>query len=74
MTEWAMVIMLCLNAVPHDQCNKETAVWVMRPAERYSTTIGCAVASMQMLPVMEDADDSTHPLIACEARKRQGNS
>jgi hypothetical protein len=65
---WTLVILLCLNEVPHDQCNQETAVWVMRPVMRYSAPIGCAVASMQMLPIMEDADNSTHPVIKCEVR------
>jgi hypothetical protein len=64
-TEWAMVIILCLNAVPREQCNEETAVWVMRPVTRYSAPIGCSVASMQLLPIVEDADESTHPVIRC---------
>jgi hypothetical protein len=68
MTEWAMVIFLCLNAVPREQCNEETAVWVMRPVMHYPLQIGCSVASMQMLPIVEDADDSTHPVIRCVGR------
>lgn len=63
-----MVIYLCLNAVAPDECNEGTAVWVMRPAVQYPTPSGCAVASMQMLPIIEDADDATHPLIHCEAK------
>jgi hypothetical protein len=65
MSEWTMVVFLCLNAVPHDRCDEGTAVWVTRPVQHFPTSIGCAVASMQILPVMEDADDSTHPVIRC---------
>lgn len=63
---YAMVIFLCLNAMPQDQCNEKTAVWVMRPAQRWSVPIGCAVASQQILPIMEDADDATHPVVTCK--------
>jgi hypothetical protein len=62
---WAMVIMLCLNEVPHDQCTEDIAVQVTKPVERYPTSIGCAAASMQVLPVVEEADDTTHPVIHC---------
>lgn len=60
-----MTILLCLNAVPHEACDEQAAVWVMHPAVRYTTPSECAVASMQMLPIIEDADDSTHPVIRC---------
>jgi hypothetical protein len=62
---WALVIYLCLNELPHEQCNAETAVQVSRPLERYSMRIGCAVASMQILPLAEDADDLTHAVVQC---------
>jgi hypothetical protein len=68
MTEWTMVIILCLNAVPREQCNEETGVWVMRPAMHYQLPIGCSIASMQMLPIVEDVDDFTHPVIRCVRR------
>jgi hypothetical protein len=64
---WAMVILLCLNAVPRDQCTEQVAIQVTKPIERYSTAIGCAVASMQALPLAEAIDDATHAAIHCIA-------
>jgi hypothetical protein len=60
-----MIILLCLNAVPHDQCTEDTAIDVIKPVDRYPTTMGCAIASMQALPNIEEADDTTHPVIHC---------
>ena len=73
MTDIAMVVFLCLNAVPHNACDATSAVWVMRPVERYPTAAGCAVASMQMLPILEDADDATHPVIQCHHAKQEND-
>jgi hypothetical protein len=64
---WAMVILLCLNNVPHDRCTEQVAIQVTKPIERYSTLSGCAVASMQILPLAEAIDDATHPAINCVA-------
>ena len=60
-----MVVLFCLNAVPHEACTEANAVQISRPAEAYFTTMGCAVASMRLLPIFEDADDATHPVIKC---------
>jgi hypothetical protein len=62
---WTLVIYLCVNELPREQCNAETAVQVTRPVERYSMPISCAVASMQILPLWEAADDTTHAVVQC---------
>ena len=68
MTMWTMVILLCLNEVPHDQCTEAVALQVTKPVESYPTSIGCAIASMQALPLAEAIDATTHPAIICVRR------
>lgn len=68
MPEYGMVILLCLNEVPHDQCTEINAIAVIKPIDRYSTPSGCAVAAMQALALAEAADDQTHPVIQCVPR------
>jgi hypothetical protein len=63
---WALVVFLCANELPRDQCNAETAVQVTQPVESFSMPIGCAVASMRLLPLWEDADDTTHAVVQCK--------
>lgn len=64
---YTMVILLCLNSVPKDQCNERTAVTVNKPVGTWPTAMGCAVASMAILPVL-NGDDSTHSVVTCSRR------
>jgi hypothetical protein len=66
---WALTIFLCVNDLPHDQCNEETALQISRPAEHWLTPAGCATAAMQVLAVLDvprrRGDEPTHAVVRC---------
>lgn len=62
---WVMIIYLCLIEIPHEQCNEDTAISVVKPIDRYPMSIGCAIASMQALSFIENTDNTIYPNVVC---------
>jgi len=63
---WMAVVYVCMGSLPHDQCNAETAVDVIRPPQHFASQTRCMLNTMFAAAQTEYfLEDGSYPKVVC---------